>query len=140
MLDRVIKNLGEQSINQFIKKIKTQEKADHVAISFLVNRKDRSFAIRCLSNCSDNREFVFILEYAKTKYINDMEYALAHELLHLFGADDLYNISNGTYYAPRDIMHYQSKYLSTMNLGPLTAYSVGLIYKQPATPFTVRSF
>ena len=68
-----------------------------------------------------------------------MEYAQAHESLHLFGADDLYNIKQSIYFATRDIMNYPSKYLDASVIEPVTAYGIGLINKKPEAPFKIKT-
>jgi hypothetical protein len=79
-----------------------------------------------------------LLESAHSKKWQSLQYAQAHESLHLFGADDLYNISNAKYYAVRDIMNYPSSLLQANTLEALTAWSVGLDTHKPATPFRIK--
>ena len=69
-----------------------------------------------------------------------LQYAQAHESLHLFGADDLYNISHAKYYSVRDIMNYPSSILEASTLEDLTAYAIGIRERRPITPFEVKNF
>ena len=140
IVTQTLKTIGQENVADFIRLIKNQENADSVALVFLVNREERSFALRCLSRCASGGEFAFILENARTKNFNNMEYTQAHEILHLFGADDLYNISKAKFYAPRDIMNYNSKFLGAMSLEPITAYAVGLTTVKPNAPFLIKRY
>lgn len=136
----VLQDLGERSVTDFLKKIKYQDNADQVILLLHVNDNKRSFAFPCFRQCNSYySEFAFIYEKAQRKRWQSMEYVLAHESLHLFGADDLYNIKRAKTYAPKDIMNYPSSVLFSNTLEDLTAYSVGLINTRPATPFKVNS-
>ena len=133
--------LGAPSARAFIQKIKAQEKADQVILLFHVNQKRRSFAFPCRVACNSYfSEFAFVYEASGFKRWQSMQYAMAHESLHLFGADDLYNINGAQYYSPRDIMNYPSRHLYASQLDELTAWSVGLKKQQPATPFPVKKY
>lgn len=133
-------HLGYKSVLAFISAIKKEEGADQAMLIFHLERDDRSFALRCMNRCSENGEYVFLMEDTRSKHWQSLEYTQAHESLHLFGADDLYNIRNAKFYAPRDIMNYPSSLLDTSTLESLTAYSVGLKKQQPVTPFHIKTY
>ncbi|MCW9017774.1 MAG: hypothetical protein OQJ89_12460, partial [Kangiellaceae bacterium] len=61
----------------------------------------------------------------------------AHEMLHVFGADDLYSIKGAREYAVTDIMNYQSKKLSDSQIHPVTAYAIGWQKEPPKSPFKI---
>ena len=132
------KHFGFEDIMSFTEHIRREEHADQAMLLFHVARDGRSFASRCMQRCSRLGEFVVLLESAHSKKWQSLQYAQAHESLHLFGADDLYNISNAKYYAVRDIMNYPSSQLQANTLEALTAWSVGLDIRKPATPFKIK--
>ena len=99
------------------KKIKEKFDCDEVAIVFATNRSGRSFAIQAMD------DYVYDLEYV-ILYKNDSDYALNHELLHLFGAQD--------FYYPKDVYNAATKYFpdsimlnSENQVDDFTAYLVG---------------
>jgi hypothetical protein len=65
-------------------------------------------------------------------------YAQAHEGLHLFGADDLYNIDKARDYAVRDIMNHLPRYLFEARIDSITAYAIGWLADQPEAPFPIE--
>ena len=134
-----VNQLGEKTVLGFLYKHKKLMQVNEVMLLVHLNMKGRSFAKRCLFRCAAMGEYTYILEEAVIKKWQSMEYAQAHESLHLFGADDLYNIKQSTYFATRDIMNYQSKYLDASVIEPVTAYSIGLITEKPETPFKIKT-
>lgn len=133
-----VKQLGATSIRDFLNSQKAKMQTDEVMLLLHLNKKGRSFAKRCLFNCGASGEYTYILENAVVKQWQAMEYAQAHETLHLFGADDLYNIKGSIFFATRDIMNYTSKYLDASIIEPITAYGIGLITTKPKTPFKIN--
>jgi hypothetical protein len=133
------KQLGFPSVLAFTDHINQEEHADQAMLLFHLARDGRSFASRCLRRCSNLGEFVVLLESARSKKWQSLQYAQAHESLHLFGADDLYNIRNAKYYEVRDIMNYPSSQLQASTLEALTAWSVGLDARKPDAPFKIKT-
>ena len=131
------RQFGYDSILAFINQIKKEEHADQAILIYHIAKEGRSFASRCMHSCDDTGEFVFLMETPSVKHWQSLRYTQAHESLHLFGADDLYNIKNAKYYAVHDIMNYPSSVLDASTLEELTAYSVGLSKRRPITPFKV---
>ena len=80
------------------------------------------------------------MEKPDVKFWQSMGYAQAHEALHLFGADDLYNIEQARYYAVRDIMNYPASILDASTIDDITAYSIGLTDQKPKTPFEIKEY
>lgn len=134
------RQFGYDSILEFIDHIKTEENADQAILIYHLAKEGRSFASRCMNNCDETGEFVFLMETANVKHWQSLRYTQAHESLHLFGADDLYNIKKAKYYALHDIMNYPSSILDASTLEDLTAYSVGLRKRRPVTPFKVITY
>ena len=133
-----VKQLGNNTILSFLNKNKKEMQVQEVMLMVHINKSGRSFAKRCLFQCASTGEYTFILEDAAVKKWQSMEYAQAHESLHLFGAADLYNIKQSAYFATRDIMNYPSRYLDANVIEPITAYGIGLINEKPVTPFKIK--
>ncbi len=134
------RHFGYKNILDFTESIRREEKADQAIIMFHLARDGRSFASRCMHRCNEFGEFVFLMEPTRPKRWQSLEYAQAHEALHLFGADDLYNIGPAKYFAVRDIMNYPSSQLNASTLEDLTAYAIGLHSKKPVAPFRVKLY
>jgi len=135
------KQLGSKTVLSFINKMKREMQVDQVMLLLHINRSERSFARRCINYCGRDGEYTFVLENVRSKRWQELEYAQTHESLHLFGADDLYNIKGATYYATRDIMNYPSKILSGSTMEPITAYAIGITNQPPFnTPFKLKTY
>jgi hypothetical protein len=57
---------------------------------------------------------------------------VAHELLHLFGADDLYEIRNIAPDDVNDIMNAQCEGVGPTHIGSTTAFAIGWLPAPPA--------
>lgn len=136
----VAKQLGYTSLLALSEAIKRQEHADQAMVILHLARDGRSFASRCMHRCGGEGEFAVLLESARRKKWQSLQYAQAHESLHLFGADDLYNIRGAKYFEVRDIMNYPSSELQASTLEALTAWSVGLDAHRPNTPFKIKTY
>ena len=149
----IAQSLSEKSIGSFIKKQVEKSGADQGVVILHTNLDKRSFAHRCsythskkifrnnryetkmISTCQD--EYVMLMENVKRNQWQKMHYAQAHEMMHVFGAADLYNIKKANNYAVTDIMNYQSKNLINSQVEPITAYAIGWLKKPPDAPFKV---
>lgn len=136
----VARQLGSPDLLSFTQKVKQQEHADEAMVLLQLARDGRSFASRCMYRCSNQGEFAVLLESPRSKKWQSLQYAQAHESLHLFGADDLYNIRDAKYYEVRDIMNYPSSRLQASTLDVLTAWAVGLKPFKPTAPFRIKTF
>jgi len=136
----VAENFGHKDIMSFTSEIKQQEGADQAMLLLHLARDGRSFASRCMYRCQSDAEYVFLMERPNAKFWQSMSYAQAHESLHLFGADDLYNIQDAKYYAVRDIMNYPSSILDASTMDEITAYAIGITDKKPKAPFAIRNY
>jgi hypothetical protein len=137
---QAVQFLGYDSIEVFLQKMMTEENANHAVLLYHVNRDDRSFTLPCMKRCRWQTEYAFIYEQARRKRWQSMEYAQAHETLHLFGADDLYRVSGAKRFAAHDIMNYFSRNITDSTIEPITAYAVGLIADEPEVPFRVVNY
>ena len=133
----VARQLGAPSVLAFLNRLKRTARADQAVIILHIERDARSLAWRCLEPCSPDGEFAYVLESVTPKGWEEVSYAQAHETLHLFGADDLYNIRGAGSYAPRDVMHYPSRLLSASTVEAITAFATGLRRDRPAAPFRI---
>ena len=126
-VDSIAESLGEKSIGDFIEKQIKVSGAEQGVVYLHTNIEQRSFAQRCaythqrkfysngqyktemFSDCKN--EYVMLMEKVKRNRWDKMHYTQAHEMMHVFGAADLYNIKNASHYAVTDIMNLQSKRL-----------------------------
>lgn len=149
----VANNLGEKNIGDFIEKQMKKIGADQGVVYLHTNLDQRSFAHRCgythkqrifvngqyqtkmTSQCND--EYVMLMEKVKRNRWDKMHYAQAHEMMHVFGAADLYNIKLASDYAVTDIMNFQSKLLPDSSVEPITAYAIGWQEDPPEAPFNI---
>ena len=129
---------GHHTAQIYLDSIKNKHKADSVALFIYINKKSKSFAHRCMKKCKLVGEYAYILKEADTPYIEDIMYTQIHELLHLFGADDLYKVAGAENYYRDDMLHHPPNGLENVNISPITAYSIGALSSQPTTPFTVE--
>jgi len=146
-------SLGAKDVNEFLLKEMKKNQVTQAVLILHTNQDQRSFARRCgythqrqiqvngvnktelFSNCTD--EYVMLMEKVKRNRWDKLHYAQAHEVMHVFGAADLYNIKNAINYAVTDIMNYQSKQLQNSDVASITAYAIGWQEKQPNAPFTI---
>lgn len=132
--------LGYKSLNHFVKALQGSNPENEVALVFHTNGQARSFAGTCLKVTGSNCKFEYVmLTESMTKRNNSWAttQVQAHEILHLFGAADLYNIEGAKNYAVTDIMNYYSRDLKYASITPLTAWSIGW-GELPKTPFIVN--
>jgi hypothetical protein len=148
-----MQTLGESSVGDFIEGQMRLENANQGVVIFHTNLDQRSFARRCaytherrdyingkyetkmISKCRD--EYVMLMEEVKRNRWDKIHYAQAHEIMHLFGAADLYNIKNSSDYAVTDIMNFYSKSLVDSKVEPITAFAIGWQNKPPQAPFRI---
>ena len=136
---RVAALAGGSTVNSFLQQVIAEENADQALLLLHINKKARSFALPCRLPCWNRAEYAYLLEKPKRNDWDSILYTQAHEILHLFGADDLYNIASARTYAPRDIMHHIPRYLRTTEIDSITAYAIGWTEHKPQTPFAVQN-
>jgi len=146
-------SLGAKDVNEFLLKEMKKNQVTQAVLILHTNQDQRSFARRCgythqrqiqvngvneielFSNCTN--EYVMLMEKVKRNRWDKLHYAQAHEVMHVFGAADLYNIKDASNYAVTDIMNYQSKQLQNSDIAPITAYAIGWLKAKPNAPFTI---
>lgn len=104
-----------------------------IAYIIALNKPGRAYAV--MDNTFDNNEDIeFVVAFSKDEYGNDnIGSSVLHELLHLFGATDLYD--NGGVYKkryelclklyPNDIMMRSSADIESLEIGYLTEALIG---------------
>ncbi|MBT4498619.1 MAG: hypothetical protein HOC74_12900, partial [Gemmatimonadetes bacterium] len=138
LAERMVELEGAETVNGFLERLRVEERADQVVLLLHVNKQSRSYALRCSYGCWSEAEYAFLFQ---TNSFNDWDallYAQAHEGLHLFGADDLYNIDKARDYAVRDIMNHLPRYLFEARIDSITAYAIGWLADQPEAPFPIE--
>ena len=136
----ISRQLGYESFNSFTDDITHHDTNHQVALVFHTNNQDRSFAKPCpntIYKVACNYEYVMLTEQmSHYRNLARVQFVQSHEILHLFGADDLYNIKAAKDYAVTDIMNYQSQALIYSTIEPITAWAIGWA-DLPKTPFKV---
>lgn len=149
----IMNSLGAQDVSSFLNREMKKSQVEQAVLILHTNQEQRSFAMRCsythqrqtnvngeikielFSNCTN--EYVMLMEQVKRNRWDRLHYAQAHEIMHVFGAADLYNIKNAGSYAVTDIMNYQSKNIINSEVSPITAFAIGWQKKQPNAPFDI---
>jgi hypothetical protein len=131
-------NLGHDSVEQLLDALAAQERADQAVLLIHSPQSERSFAASCTRAGSCEAEMAFIYVPNGPSTWDELAYTLAHEGLHLFGADDLYDVRGAEDYEPTDLMNYPSTRLEYADVGDLTAWAVGWARDRPKTPFLVE--
>lgn len=132
----ISQQLGYRDLAEFSQAITAGSPFHQLALVFHANNQSRSFASVCHQRC--HAEFVML-----TEKMNNNPFAWAtsqvqsHEILHLFGAMDLYNIRQAKDFAVTDLMNYYSQSLKYATIDPITAWAIGWQQGLPKTPFKV---
>lgn len=147
VLNRIATLNNQPDLYSYLDKLKIETGVDSVMLYLHYNAAARSYASRCFVDYQGRfdperihcAEQVFMFEPARNnRSWNRMPLVLAHEGLHLFGADDLYQVEPAERYDPRDIMNYYTRYLNDARVGGATAYSIGWQEELPGElPFNV---
>lgn len=145
---------GEENdgLKKLYASILQRDDIDQVALMLHYPKTDRSFAFRCfyhqrpdkkppakplsLHRCDD--ELAVITHKLEHNNWPRVAVTQTHELLHLFGAADLYNIRDAATFATTDIMHYAYPRLQDTDIQPLTAWAIGWLDEMPETPFPIE--
>lgn len=143
ILNSLVKRMHFKNIDGFINNIAASDKNAQVAIVFHSNYQGRSFAMSCPASPKPNRckyEYVMLTEKMNNNHFSwVLPQIQAHEVLHLFGAKDLYNIRGAKNYAVTDVMNYYSKDLKYATIDPLSAWAIGWQQQQPTPPFKIEN-
>ncbi|OVE76686.1 hypothetical protein BVX98_05225 [bacterium F11] len=96
------------------------------------NQEDRSFALP-LEKAHYESDLEVALVYFRVKKLTNPFQAVvySHELLHLYGADDLYDKIEDTAFTELEIMHFGGYRLENNYLCQLTTYAIGWSKSRP---------
>jgi hypothetical protein len=135
---QLVANLGHDSLREWLAALQTDESAEQVMLVIHSPQNARSFSSVCARGGYCDSELALVYVPNGPTNWDSLAFTLAHEGLHLFGADDLYNVSGAADYATTDVMHYLSVRLDYADVGDLTAWAVGWTRNAPITPFIVE--
>lgn len=141
VLEKAVASLGFPSVDVFHERMLEFSGKDQVVILVAVNKPGQNYAMP--DQTADEHQFI---EYAIlfSHYLDvdtrTLPSSAAHEVLHLFGAEDYYD-PYGTLPArkqladriyPHDIMNHIYYDISANAIGSFTAYSVGWLHTLPS--------
>ena len=132
-VSQVLYKVGYQSTLDFHEQIRTKEKADQIHVIIFAKGKGRSYAIPYLENANKELYFVegtIIFEKVETYHYTA---SIAHEILHLYGAIDLYkthaqsaqNAQKARNIFPKSIMTKISHNIHTLNIDEINSWLIG---------------
>ena len=127
------KATGNSSV-QLVQKLRKQSKVENVVICLHVNKAALSYNLAFYKNVSQvyqAERMICFSSYPDGRETSSATYA--HEVLHLFGAGDLYfpydnnarRKSAAARLFPNDVMYRVDYNIRTLNVGPFTAYRIG---------------
>ncbi len=127
------KATGGSSV-QLVQKLREQSKIKSIVICLHVNKAALSYNLAFYKNVSQKYQaerMICFSAYPDGRETSSATYA--HEVLHLFGAGDLYfpydndgrRKSHAARLFPNDVMYRVDYNIDSLNVGPFTAYRVG---------------
>lgn len=138
VLEQAAHDLGFSSNWAMYSKFKTDHNKqgntdnDVIFLTFL-NKRGRSYTRNTIKSTDEHYYTEHCVIFSKRLTLfeyNRVDHTVAHELMHLFGAEDFYHdyrISLAEKYYPKDIMLTYSQDFHKSEISDLTAYSVGWI-------------
>lgn len=137
---QVASSLGFESPKEMNDSLKKELNVKQVAYLFAINKEGRSYK-HSHSQTAIERKYEFCVFFSQSiGYTDSTCYStIAHEILHLFGAEDYYDPYGdypereklATKLYPNDIMFGTVKDVNQVNVGNYTAYSVGWLNELP---------
>ncbi len=137
---QVASSLGYESPKKMNNSLKKELSAKQVAYLFVVDKEGRSYKLsHSESNIERKTEFCVFFSQSIGYSDTTCYSTIAHEILHLFGAEDYYD-PYGNYpereklakeLFPNDIMFGTVTDVNEVHIGNYTAYSVGWINELP---------
>lgn len=140
--NKVFEALGYKNMHAYEKKVKEENPdCQNFLVLFCANKKGAGYSQPCYYGADKGKFLDWAILYTKYKdgkYDDFTPQNLAHEILHIFGAWDLYLASDHNReqakYAkeqfPNDIMRETYRDFDQLDIGPLTAWRVGLTEKK----------
>ena len=144
LLETVVANMNEGVGEEFLAKLKKENGGQDVMFLFMVNKDGLSYARHHVHAESPVVEYT--VAYARHtdvpatdvlhKKTHNRASVIAHELLHLFGAEDLYGQPQREKLAlaqyEKDIMLWTESFINRNTIGDFTAYCIGWTDTVPA--------
>ncbi len=140
ILSAVASSLGYPSVRSMNLNLKKDLEVDQVAYLIVLNKKGRSYKHSHQINSTEKYEFCVFFNDTILYKDGNCTSTIAHEILHLFGAEDYYDpygefpkrekLAKELY--PNDIMNETFKNINDAEIGNFTAYTVGWIDEMPA--------
>lgn len=141
VLDYVAQDMGYSSANHMYKSFKEKSEGEEVLLMTFFNKNGRSYTyLQSNPGYYNYTEHcvVFAEPYYDLPYLVPPSYqasVVAHEMLHLFGAEDYYNDPYRVLLTlqefPNDIMLYQQMDINQNDIGGYTAYCIGWTSTRP---------
>lgn len=132
--ERLVQSTGAADANRLVADLKRHHRADGVLLVIHVNKAADSYHLTFYAGIHPvyaAERIVCFLRYPDQKPICAASYA--HEILHAFGAGELYfpfdrtdeRAKRARRLFPNDIMFRVDRNLDALNIGPWTAYRIG---------------
>jgi hypothetical protein len=137
---RAIETALDSTLEALVRRYRNQGYDEVGLIVYLpVDTQARAFAWFAASGSSqDFADAGYI--FAENKPVGQLAYLVAHEGLHLFGADDLYRVTPEDSNDAKDLMNDTCSGLGEARIGDSTAYGVGWTSTPPARRYRFRDF
>ncbi len=139
ILNQIAKAMGYSSPDEMDSSLKNEMNVNQIAYLFVLNKDGRSYKYSYITDDSKKIEFCVFFDDTIKANANTCCSTIAHEILHLFGAEDFYDpygempqrekLAKQLY--PDDIMLTLVNNVNDAKIGSYTAYSIGWINTLP---------
>lgn len=139
ILDEISKSMGYASPKQMDRVLRNEFDVRQIAYLIVLNKNGRSYKYSHVISNAEKYEFCVFFDDAITYSGDTCISTIAHEILHLFGAEDYYDpygqyperekLAQELY--PDDIMNETFFNINEAQIGAYTAYSVGWTDEMP---------
>ncbi len=133
ILNEVAKSMGYSSTREMDSTLKNELRTNQIAYLLVLNKQGRAYKYSDVISSAERYEFCVFFDDSITYNGNTCMSTIAHEILHLFGAEDYYDpygkypqrekLADKLY--PNDIMNENFKDINNAQIGAYTAYSIG---------------
>ena len=144
LLESVVGNMGEGTGDQFYAKLRRDNGGEDVMFLCMVNKDGLSYARGHADPYSQIMEYAVV--YARNTDVpatdtlhqktHNRASVVAHELLHLFGAEEMYDPAGRNEIAkqkyPKDVMLWTESFIARNEITEFTAYCIGWTDTVPA--------
>ncbi len=135
LVDIVLKKVGYNSVSKFSDWIKYNTNSDNYLVLIIANKKGNGYALPYPKGA--DKKYLVEGTILYKRYLDNqslLSSSIAHEILHLFGAWDLYETfqqpksreDKARELFPNDIMHRVSYDIDELKIDKLTAWLVGI--------------